>query len=139
MKKLFWLLYITAVLIAVCAITKCTTCKAETLSDKVFHKIDTCHVNVENIEAFYITTNEKTGKDRYFIAYCDVDQGIDDLIPISTSLYEYVMTCHAMKIAPHLGVVFRDNTPSRIIKYRKMGYYPKKLPETLKIYRRKVK
>lgn len=135
MKKLFWLGYITALLISLIGMAKCT--HAHATPPKVI-KMDTCHVNTESITAFYVKTSVKTGKDSYFMIYQDADQNIDDLIPLANSVYEYCMTCNAMKIAPHLGIVFKNNTPSRVIKYRKMGYRPKKFSGHVTIYKKKT-
>lgn len=117
-RRIFWILYVVLILwlifttVDACAQKKCTT--------------DTCHVNTESITAFCIKTTDK-GKNQYFVVYDDLDQGISDIIPMSTNVYEYVLTCDQMKIAPKLGIVFKNNTPVRIIKYKKIGVNPKRL------------
>jgi len=133
-KRTFWLSYIIAMFVVIMTMTKCTPALA---ANKPPCKIDTCLVNTESIQAFYIKTNQSTGKENRFMIYSDADQGIDDLIPIASSVYEYIMTCHATKVAPHLGIVFKNNIPSRVIKYRKMGCKPQKLPGKLIIYKKK--
>lgn len=131
-KRTFWLLYVVFLFTLLIGMARCT--KASAAIPKTV-SLDTCHVNIESIQGFYIKTNDK-GKESYLMVYDDPRQNIDDLIPVSQSVYEYIMTCSAMKIAPHLGIVFRNNQPTRVIKYRKQGYRPQKL-SNIKIYKKR--
>lgn len=134
-RRTFWLLYVVFLFAMLFSMARCTSAKAEnTPTNQV--KADTFHVHTESITGFYVKTTSK-GTETYQMIYDDADQGIDDIIPVPKNVYEYIMTCSAMKIAPHLGIVYKNNRHTKVVKYNRRGYKPQKLGK-ITIYKKKT-
>lgn len=80
-------------------------------------QIDTMLCKVECIKKFVQTTTEK-GKTKVFAVYEDRQNDISDLIPVSQTVYTYIVNCRANSIEPHLGIRLRNGQITSIIRYR---------------------
>lgn len=77
--------------------------------------IDTIPCKVECIQK-YITKSEKSV--RIYAVYNDRQSGIADIIPVSKSVYEYIVLCQDNGIKPSLGLRVRNNQIVSIIRFK---------------------
>lgn len=91
----------------------CQKCHAQTVA-----QIDTMVCNVNCIQKFVEvpSTNGKTT--RVYAVYKDSRADINDLIPVSRSVYQYIEQCKAYAIEPNLGIRLRNGQISSIIRFK---------------------
>lgn len=77
--------------------------------------IDTIPCKVECIQK-YITKSTKSV--RIYAVYNDRQSGIADIIPVSKSVYEYIVLCQDNGIKPSLGLRIRNNQITSIIRFK---------------------
>lgn len=114
-KQDFW--FCVVVLIACLTIMFCGKCHAAEPAH-----LDTIPCNLDYIEKILVKTsvsakgNETT---RYVVVYRDVRNGIEDAIPMSKSVYEYVQECKEIGITPILGIKLKNREINSIVRIRK--------------------
>lgn len=79
---------------------------------------DTIPCRTECIQKF-IEQPTKNGNSRIFAVYTDEKDNIIDLIPVSASVYDYILLCKHNNINPSLGIKLRDGQIYSIIKYKR--------------------
>ena len=79
---------------------------------------DTIPCSTECIQKF-IEQPTKSGNSRIFAVYTDEKDNIIDLIPVSASVYDYILLCKHNNINPSLGIKLRDGQIYSIIKYKR--------------------
>ena len=88
--------------------------------------IDTVVCKVSCIQKIVEISNTN-GKVKTFAVYIDKDNNIDELIPVSSSVLDYVKLCNQNSITPTLGIRLRNGQISSIIRYRqKFRIYEKR-------------
>lgn len=81
--------------------------------------VDTIKCNNDCIKNIIeIPSNNKTGV-KIFVIYQDKNYDIDELIPISKSVYDYIQTCNQYGITPNLGIRVRNGQITSIVKYKR--------------------
>ncbi len=80
-------------------------------------KIDTVECNNACIIKLVQINKEKSTK--IYVVYVDKKRGINDLIPMSKTAYEYYSTCRRNNIEPSLGLKLRDGYIVSIVKRKK--------------------
>ena len=90
--------------------------------------IDTVVCKVSCIQKFVEIPNTTTGKVKTFAVYIDKDNNIDELIPVSSPILDYIKLCKENSIVPTLGIRLRNGQISSIIRYRQKFriYYEKR-------------
>lgn len=78
-------------------------------------KIDTIPCNVENITKYVTSSDNK----RIYAVYNDNKQGISEIIPISKSVYEYIILCGQNGVKPSLGIRLKNNQIFSIIRFKR--------------------
>ena len=106
-KKVWAAVFI--LLLLMCAIR----CNAQ----KTQAKLDTIYCNPTYV-AKYVQIEGSTGKMRTYAVYKDVKNNIQDLIPVSQSVVEYIKLCKQNGIEPTLGVRIRNGQISSLIRYK---------------------
>ena len=66
----------------------------------------------------YVQIEGSTGKMRTYAVYKDVKNNIQDLIPVSQSVMEYIILCTKNGIEPTLGIRIRNGQISSLVKYK---------------------
>lgn len=112
----FWARIILVVALIVMFICLCfTKCNAQSYSQKA--QYDTVYCNAKYIVK-YTSTTTSTGKPRYFAVYKDAANKINELIPVSQTVYDYIETCKANGIEPSLGIKLRNGQISSLIRFK---------------------
>lgn len=93
-------------------------CSAQTTVVRQKAVYDTVYCNTENIKKFVEIPNERTGKTKIYAVYKDVQNGIDELIPVTQTVYEYINVCKSNGVQPSLGIKLRNNQISSLIKFK---------------------
>lgn len=94
----------------------CTeTCTAQTT--KHVAQIDTMACHPECIQK-YVQQPTNNGNVRIYAVYNDKQNSVSDLIPVSKSVYEYILMCKENGIKPSLGIRLRDGRITSIIKLK---------------------
>lgn len=78
--------------------------------------IDTIPCKVECIQKYITKSTEKSV--RIYAVYNDRQSGIADIIPVSKSVYEYIVLCQDNGIKPSLGLRIRNNQIASIIRFK---------------------
>ena len=92
-------------------------CAIRCNAQKTQAKIDTIYCNPTYV-AKYVQIEGSTGKMRTYAVYKDVKNNIQDLIPVSQSVVEYIKLCKQNGIEPTLGVRIRNGQISSLIRYK---------------------
>ncbi len=79
--------------------------------------IDTMACNYTSIQKFVETTTS-TGKPKIYAVYNDEHQGISDLIPVSSTVYNYITVCIKNNVTPSLAIRLRNGVITGIIRYK---------------------
>lgn len=80
--------------------------------------IDTIPCKVECIQKYITKSTEKSV--RIYAVYNDKQSGIADIIPVSKSVYEYIVLCQDNGIKPSLGLKLRNKQIVSIIRFLKL-------------------
>lgn len=78
--------------------------------------IDTIPCTIECIQKYITKSTEKSV--RIYAVYNDKQCGIADIIPVSKSVYEYIVLCQDNGIKPSLGIRLKNGQITSIIKYK---------------------
>lgn len=85
--------------------------------------IDTVICKVQCIQK-YIPHTTKSGNVSYKVIYIDKEAGVQEIIPVSKSVYQYIQECKEYGFEPQLGIKLRNGEISSIIrlktKYRRV-------------------
>jgi hypothetical protein len=116
-------LFLIIVIIALTAIS--TKCCAQPKQTAV---IDTVVCNINCIQKFVEVPSSTTGKTKTYAVYVNKQHNINELIPVSQSIIEYINLCKQNNIEPTLGIRLRNGQISSIIRYRQkfIVYYEKR-------------
>lgn len=113
----FWAKMTLVVALIVMFIGLCVTkCNAQSYT-KPKAQYDTVYCNAKYIVK-YTSTTTSTGKPRYFAVYKDAANKINELIPVSQTVYDYIETCKANGIEPSLGIKLRNGQISSLIRFK---------------------
>ena len=116
-----WLFTLITIILLLLLSVKCCaqTTKQTTTIDTVVCKVSCIQKIVE--------ISNTNGKVKTFAVYIDKDNNIDELIPVSSSVLDYVKLCNQNSITPTLGIRLRNGQISSIIRYRqKFRIYEKR-------------
>lgn len=114
----FWARMTLVVALIVMFIALCVTkCNAQSYTQKTKAQYDTVYCNAKYIVK-YTSTTTSTGKPRYFAVYKDIANKINELIPVSQTVYDYIETCKANGIEPSLGIKLRNGQISSLIRFK---------------------
>lgn len=86
-----------------------TKCHAQT---------DTIPCRVECIKKYTLQQTSK-GTDRIYMLYSDEENDIQDLIYVPKTTYDYIEMCQKNKIAPQIGIRFRNGQITSIVRYKR--------------------
>ena len=106
-NKVWAAVFILTLLLLMCTM-KCSAQKA---------KVDTIYCNPTYVIK-YVQIEEKKKKMRTYAVYKDVKNNIQDLIPVSQSVMEYIKLCRQNGVEPTLGIRIRNGQIASIIKYK---------------------
>lgn len=90
----------------------CTKCNAQQTA-----KLDTIPARVECIQKI-ISTPTKSGNLSFRCIYIDKDNGIEEIIPLSKSVYTYIQDCAKYSFTPQLGIKLKNGEIAAIIKIK---------------------
>lgn len=114
----FWAKITLVVALIVMFIGLCVAkCNAQSYTQKPKAQYDTVYCNAKYIVK-YTSTTTSTGKPRYFAVYKDAANKINELIPVSQTVYDYIETCKANGIEPSLGIKLRNGQISSLIRFK---------------------
>ena len=114
----FWAKMTLVIALIVMFISLCVTkCNAQSYTQKTKAQYDTVYCNAKYIVK-YTSTTTSTGKPRYFAVYKDIANKINELIPVSQTVYDYIETCKANGIEPSLGIKLRNGQISSLIRFK---------------------
>ena len=104
----FWIGLLLVLILMSCTIK----CQAQTRQQTA--QIDTmmCHYSCITKVVQTTTTN---GKPRYYAVYNCKHYNVQDMIPISASVMEYIKICNNNNIAPSLAIRLRNGIITNII------------------------
>lgn len=107
----FWLIimFLITLIILLCLATKSIAANTA--------KVDTILCKTECIVKF-VSVNTKSNKEKTYVIYKDEKNNIEELIPVSTYVLEYITLCKQNGIKPHLGIRLKNNQITSIIKYK---------------------
>lgn len=94
-----------------------TKCNAQSYTQKTKAQYDTVYCNAKYIVK-YTSTTTSTGKPKYFAVYKDATNKINELIPVSQTVYDYIETCKANGVEPSLGIKLRNGQISSLIRFK---------------------
>ena len=94
-----------------------TACNAQTTKVKAVY--DTVYCDQACIQKYVQIPNQNTGKIKTYALYKDTANKISELIPVSSSVYEYVQTCIKYGIEIHLGIRLKNGQILSLIRYKK--------------------
>lgn len=95
-----------------------TKCNAQSYVQKPKAQYDTVYCDAKCIVKYTSTISQTTGKPKYFAVYKDVANKINELIPVSQTVYTYIETCKANGIEPSLGIKLRNGQISSLIRFK---------------------
>ena len=114
----FWAKMTLVVALIIMFISLCVIkCNAQNYTQKPKAQYDTVYCNAKYIVK-YTSTTTSTGKPRYFAVYKDAANKINELIPVSQTVYDYIETCKANGIEPSLGIKLRNGQISSLIRFK---------------------
>lgn len=85
-------------------------------------KYDTIAINTSHIKKFVKIQDKRT---KIYAVYTDAIQNINELIPVSESVYNYVKLCEVNKITPNIGIKLKDGYIVSLIKIKHKYKYVK--------------
>lgn len=85
-------------------------CKAQTKA-----QYDTVIVKNECVKQF-VTKQTNSGKTKIYAVYAD--KNISDLIPVSQTVFDYIVTCKKYGVRPSLAIKLRNGRISSMIHYQ---------------------
>ena len=103
-----WAIVFILILLRLACTIKCSAQKA---------KVDTIYCNPTCVIR-YVQIEGSTGKMRTYAVYKDVKNNIQDLIPVSQSVMEYIKLCKQNGIESTLGIRIRNGQISSLVKYK---------------------
>ena len=103
-----WAIVFILILLLLACTIKCSAQKA---------KVDTVYCNPTCVIR-YVQIEGSTGKMRTYAVYKDVKNNIQDLIPVSQSVMEYIKLCKQNGIESTLGIRIRNGQISSLVKYK---------------------
>ena len=106
--------YLGLLAVVVLLLLGTTRCCAQTKQTAVY---DTVYCNVDCIQKYVSKQTPKST--RLYAVYVDKEQGIADLISISRSVYDYVLTCKEYGLKPSLGIKLKNGEIYSIVKLKK--------------------
>jgi hypothetical protein len=92
-------------------------CTMRCSAQKTQAKVDTVYCNPAYVVK-YVQIEGSTGKMRTYAVYKDVKNNIQDLIPVSQSVMEYIKLCKQNGIESTLGIRIRNGQISSLVKYK---------------------
>lgn len=117
-KDSIWVKITLVIALIVMFIGLCVTkCNAQSYSQRYETRYDTVYCNIKCIVK-YTSTVTSSGKPRYFAVYKDTVNKINELIPVSQTVYTYIETCKANGIEPSLGIKLRNGQISSLIRFK---------------------
>ena len=66
----------------------------------------------------YVQTETKSGKTKVYAVYKDEKNGIEELIPISQTVLDYVKLCGQNNLKPTLGIKVKNGQIVSLIRYK---------------------
>nr|DAK09290.1 MAG TPA: hypothetical protein [Crassvirales sp.] len=66
----------------------------------------------------YVQTESKSGKVKTYAVYKDEKNGIEELIPISQTVLDYVKLCGQNNLKPTLGIKVKNGQIVSLIRYK---------------------
>lgn len=78
-------------------------------------KLDTIQCNYKYVET--TSTKTQTGKIKYYIIYRD--PAVNDIIPTTKTVVEYIQLCESRNLIPNLGIKLKDGKIVGIVKMAK--------------------
>lgn len=108
----FWAIWI--VMLALLTIGGVNRCQAKSID-----VIDTIPASIENVKKIV----EKPSKNsvRYYAVYVDKSNDIEEILPVSKSLKDYIDSCIEFGITPHIGIKTKNGEYYSLIKAKKNG------------------
>ena len=103
-----WAIVFILILLLLACTIKCSAQKTQ---------VDTIHCNPTCVIR-YVQIEGSTGKMRTYAVYKDVKNNIQDLIPVSQSVMEYIKLCKQNGIESTLGIRIRNGQISSLVKYK---------------------
>lgn len=103
------------VLIAATLLGLAVTCNAQTRKQTA--QVDTVYCNPAYIVK-YVSILTQSGKQKTYVIYKDVKNNIQELIPVSATVMDYIKLCEANGIKSTLGIRIRNGQISSIIRYK---------------------
>lgn len=91
-------------------ITECRAQKQQTV-------LDTVACKAECIQKF-VTHTTKSGNVSYKAIYVDKELGVEEIIPVSKSVYTYIQECKEYGFKPILAIKLRNGEVSSIIRIK---------------------
>ena len=99
--------------VLICVLLFLSKCHAHAQKNAI---IDTIPCKVECIQKYITKSTEKSV--RIYAIYNDKQSGIADIIPVSKSVYEYIVLCQDNGIKPSLGLRLRNKQIVSIIRFK---------------------
>ena len=103
-----WAIVFILILLLLACTIKCSAQKTQ---------VDTIYCNPTCVIR-YVQIEGSTGKMRTYAVYKDVKNNIQDLIPVSQSVMEYIKLCKQNGIESTLGIRIRNGQISSLVKYK---------------------
>lgn len=113
---LWFCITVTIMCICIAFSSRCHAAEKETA------QLDTIPCNLDYIENILVKKSVSAkGNEtiKYIVIYKDVRNGIEDAIPMSKSVYEYVQECREVGITPILGIKLKNREINSIVRIRK--------------------
>lgn len=66
----------------------------------------------------YVQTETKSGKTKVYAVYKDAKNGVEELIPVSQSVLDYVKLCDQNSLKPTLGIKVKNGQIVSLIRYK---------------------
>lgn len=108
--KSFWISFTIVCLLFICSLMHCHAQTAQ---------YDTIVCHYEHINKFIEKPSNSGKSTRIFAVYTDQKRAILDFIPVSKSVYEYIMMCKEYKITPSLGIRLKNGEIYSIVRLKR--------------------
>lgn len=80
---------------------------------------DTVYCDLNCIEKFVEQASYNGKSKKIFAVYKDAKNDIEELIPVTYSVYDYILTCKELNIKPNLGIKLKNGQIQTLIKYKR--------------------
>ena len=110
MRPGFYLGLLAVVVLLLLGTTRCCAQKQTAVYDTVY-------CNIGCIQKY--VTKQTAKSTRIYAVYVDKQAGIADLVPVSQSTYNYILTCKEYALEPSLGLKLRNGELYSIVKLKK--------------------